>query len=70
MSDFDSTFINSDQQSIEEQFPVRKTPPLPALLVIGELATFMEDVARKAGVRMENQLIRGFHNPDLDFSTF
>lgn len=68
MSDFDSTFIPSDQSSIQERCTVTQSPRSPAILVIEELATFMDKVPRKTGFCMANQAISWFQYSQYDYS--
>lgn len=58
MSYFDCTLIASDQSSMQDPCPPSQTPTLLAVIVHRKLATFLENVAMKTGVCMENGVTR------------
>ena len=51
-----------------EMEPVQPIPPEEAL--VDELASFLDVLARKTGIRMTNQLLRFFHSTDFQLNIF
>lgn len=54
LSDYDSVLTVSEVQLLQGPRSVTRTPTAPAVLLIGELGTFLDTLARKIGVCMAN----------------
>lgn len=54
ISDICGIFVASDQSSREEIFPATQTPLSPAVLVIEEIAKFLNTITMKTGAGMTN----------------